>query len=203
VSPDPDFRDVIGGDLPPAEEARLRRVHELLIQAGPPPELPPSLAEAPSEQPRGELVGLPRRRTLAGLVLAAALALIAFGGGYLLGHRSGGGFETAFTLPMHGTVVAPRATAALELGEPAASGNIPLRMVVQGLPKLPKDGYYELWLTRGNQEIASCGTFRVANGDQVTVVLNAPYLIPRGEHPGWIVVAHVPGREAARPLLTT
>jgi Anti-sigma-K factor rskA, C-terminal len=99
--------------------------------------------------------------------------------------------------------VAPRATAALELGEPAPSGNIPLRMVVQGLPKLPKDGYYELWLTRGNQEIASCGTFRVANGDHVTVTLNAPYLIPRGEHPGWIVVAHVPGREAARPLLTT
>ena len=204
MSPDPDFRDVIDDDLPAAEEARLRRVHELLIQAGPPPELPPSLAEAPSEQPRGELVGLPRRRRLAGLLLAAALAVVVFGGGYLAGHRSGGGFKTAFTLPMHGTAVAPQATAALELAKPSSSGNIPLRMVVQGLPKLPKDGYYELWLTRGNKEIASCGTFRVADRNRVTVALNAPYLIPRGEHPGWIVVSHVPGgRPGTAPLLTT
>jgi hypothetical protein len=201
----PDFRDVVGGDLPPDEEARLRRVHDLLIQAGPPPELPPALEEPPSAEaePAGELAGLPRRRALVGLLLAAALAVAAFGGGYLAGHSSHGKrFSANITLPMHGTSAAPQATAALELGDAESSGNVPIRMVVEGLPQLPKDGYYELWLTRGNREVASCGTFR-AHGDRVEVDLNAPYLIPRGEHPGWIVVAHTPGRESPTPLLTT
>jgi hypothetical protein len=198
----PEFRELIDDDLTPAEEARLRHVHDLLVQAGPPPELPPSLAEAPSGQRRGELVGLPRRRALAGLLLAAALAAAAFGGGYLAGHHgSGSGFSTALTLPMHGTSAAPSATAALELAKPEKSGNVPVRMVVQGLPKLKK-GYYELYLTRGSRTVASCGTFTV-QGTQTVVRLNAPYLLPRGAHPGWIVVVHAPGRNEAQPLLTT
>ena len=199
----PDFRDVAGDGLTPEEEARLRRVHDLLLEAGPPPELPPALEEPPSAEPRGDLVGLPRRRTLVGLLLAAALAAAAFGGGYFAGHSSNGkSFSSRITLPMHGTRAAPQATAALELGDAEASGNVPIRMVVQGLPPLPKQGYYELWLTRGNREIASCGTFRT-HGNRTEVSLNAPYLIPRGEHPGWIVVAHTRGRETATPLLTT
>ena len=33
-----DFRDIVDVEsLDPLEEARLRRVHELLVQAGPPP----------------------------------------------------------------------------------------------------------------------------------------------------------------------
>ena len=36
----PSFDDLVGDDLAPAERERLLRVHELLIQAGPPPELP-------------------------------------------------------------------------------------------------------------------------------------------------------------------
>jgi hypothetical protein len=199
----PDFRDIVGGDLPPGEEERLRRVHDLLLEAGPPPELPPALEEPPSAEPQGELVGFPRRRALVGLLLAAALAVAAFGGGYLAGHSSSAkSFSSRITLPMHGTRAAPQATAALELGDAQSSGNVPIRMVVQGLPALPKNGYYELWLTRGNREIASCGTFRT-HGDRTEVSLNAPYLIPRGEHPGWVVVVHTPGRELATPLLTT
>jgi anti-sigma-K factor RskA len=199
----PEFRDVVGGNLPPDEEARLRRVHDLLLQAGPPPELPPALEEPPSAEPRGELVGFPRRRALVGLLLAAALAVAAFGGGYLAGHSSNGkSFSSRLTLSMHGTRAAPQATAALELGNAERSGNVPIRMVVQGLPTLPKDGYYELWLTRGNREIASCGAFRI-RGNRTEVSLNAPYLIPRGEHPGWIVVAHRSGRAESVPLLTT
>ena len=43
-----DFDDVVGGDdLSPDEEARLRRVHDLLMEAGPPPDLPPELERAP------------------------------------------------------------------------------------------------------------------------------------------------------------
>jgi Anti-sigma-K factor rskA len=198
----PDFREIAGGELPPDEEARLRRVHDLLVQAGPPPELPPALEEPPSSEPQGELIGFPRRRALVGLLLAAALAVAAFGGGYLAGHSTGGKtFSSRITLPMHGTRAAPQATAALELGDAERSGNVPIRMVVQGLPALPKEGYYELWLTRDNREVASCGTFRT-HGNRTEVSLNAPYLIPRGEQPGWIVVAHTTGgRETT--LLTT
>ena len=42
----PDFDELVG-ELEPEEEARLRHVHELLVAAGPPPELPPALLEAP------------------------------------------------------------------------------------------------------------------------------------------------------------
>jgi len=46
-----EFRELIDpNDLSPEEEARLRRVHELLQQAGPPPDLPPALLEPPGER---------------------------------------------------------------------------------------------------------------------------------------------------------
>ena len=35
----PDFDELVGTDLEPGERARLERVHELLIAAGPPPDL--------------------------------------------------------------------------------------------------------------------------------------------------------------------
>ena len=35
----PDFDDLVGTDLDPAERARLERVHDLLMAAGPPPDL--------------------------------------------------------------------------------------------------------------------------------------------------------------------
>ena len=39
----PSFDELAGGDdLSPEEAARLERVHNLLIEAGPPPELPPA-----------------------------------------------------------------------------------------------------------------------------------------------------------------
>ena len=40
----PDFDELIGNELEGDERERLLRVHELLIAAGPPPELPPELA---------------------------------------------------------------------------------------------------------------------------------------------------------------
>jgi hypothetical protein len=44
VSRHPDFHELVGNDLDPAERERLERVHEMLIAAGPPPELPQELA---------------------------------------------------------------------------------------------------------------------------------------------------------------
>ncbi len=74
----PDFRELVGDDLPDEERARLERVHELLVAAGPPPELPPALVEPDLEprdlDPRDESVKfLPRRR--AGFVLGIAAAV--------------------------------------------------------------------------------------------------------------------------------
>ena len=43
----PDFQDLVGDDLSPDERERLERVHDMLISAGPPPELPPELEEVP------------------------------------------------------------------------------------------------------------------------------------------------------------
>ena len=48
-----DFHDLVDtSDLTPEEEARLRRVHDLLIEAGPPPDLPPALEAPPTHPPR-------------------------------------------------------------------------------------------------------------------------------------------------------
>ena len=47
MSDRPTFDELAGGDdLSPEEAARLERVHDLLVAAGPPPELPPHLLGA-------------------------------------------------------------------------------------------------------------------------------------------------------------
>ena len=84
----PDFEEVVGGDdLEPAERERLRRVHDLLVAAGPPAELPPALA---ASKQRGAAVvpfRRPSRRRLAVVaVLAAALAVASFGAGFFVGN---------------------------------------------------------------------------------------------------------------------
>ena len=40
MSRPPHFGDLVGNDLSPAERERLERVHDMLVAAGPPPELP-------------------------------------------------------------------------------------------------------------------------------------------------------------------
>src|SRR5206468_2040698 len=45
-----DFDELVGGgDLEATERERLERVHDLLVAAGPPPELPPALEQAPAQ----------------------------------------------------------------------------------------------------------------------------------------------------------
>jgi hypothetical protein len=197
-----DLRELVGDDVPEEELQKLQRAHELLVAAGPPPELPPALAEAPAEELRREPTFLPPRRLGAALVLAAALLLAAFGVGYLVGNRGGGNqFGAVLAVAMHGTGTAPAALASLQLGARDTSGNWPLRMRVTGLRPLPQGGWYELYLTRHGKLRASCGTFNVHSGTTV-VRLNAPYQLKRFD--GWVVTAHLPGRrDSNRPLLTT
>ncbi len=197
---DPDFRDLVGDDVEAEERDRLESVHELLVAAGPPPELPPALTD-PDAVPEAEVYDfLPRRRTGAVLALAAAIALVAFLGGFVAGQRKGTEFSAQRTITMHGTKVVPTASGTIGVGGLEGGGNWPLKVVVYNLPKLPRNGYYEMLLTRKGKPPASCGTF-VASGQSVTVRLNAPYNLRR--YSGWVVTRHVPGARAHPVVLTT
>jgi hypothetical protein len=199
---EPNFEELVGEDLPAEEEARLRRAHKLLLAAGPIPELPPSLEE-PSigerRRPQDENVYqlLPRRRVGAALALAAAIALVAFVGGYIVGFRHEG-FTAQYSVPMHG-VAGVDASAKIQIGSRDSSGNWPLRVEARGLPKL-KTGFYEMFLTHGKQ-MFTCGTFGGAGAKTVKVRLNAPYELQRGD--GWIVVKELPGRPVPGPTVLT
>jgi hypothetical protein len=195
----PDFRDLVGEDLTPEERDRLEHVHELLIAAGPPPELPPALAE-PSTELDDEPTGLPRRRTGAVLALAAALALVAFLGGFIAGHTNGNNFDSVKAVPMHGVGAAQAASGTIDIGQLDSQGNWPLQVKVSHLPSPPRNGYYEMFLTRHGKIAATCGTFNV-HGSTATVRLNAPYNL--GRFDGWVVTMERPGNHAHEVMLTT
>jgi hypothetical protein len=187
----PDFDELVGGDLSPDERDRLRRVHELLVEAGPPPELTPRL-QSPPAPPRATVIALPRRRRGALLLVAATVAIALFGGGWFLGSR-GHTAHVARTVDMHGP---GGAAASLVVYSVDHAGNWPMKMTVSGLAVLPHGQTYTLWLTKKGKLEASCGTFTVADGT-TTVRLNAPYRLT--EYDGWIVARS--GQSA--PLLTT
>jgi hypothetical protein len=195
----PDFRDLVGDEGSPEERARLERVHELLVAAGPPPELPPRLVQ-PDVDPREESAVrfLPRRRTGLVLGLAAAIAFIAFIGGFIAGHARQT-FPTALKVPMHGTALASDARALIRVGEIDSSGNWPLKVEVHGLKQLPKGSYYEMFLTRHGERAESCGKFRIRNSDDVR--LTAPYSLQGID--GWIVTVERPGSARHPVVLTT
>jgi hypothetical protein len=200
VTREPDLRELVGDDLPREEEARLQRVHELLVAAGPPPELPPALERAPipGTEREARVIGLPARHRGRVLTLAAGLAAAMLLVGYVFGVRHGGGFNTDFSVNMSATPAAPSAAGTIDVGPIQDGGNWPLRVRVNGLPQQPKGAYYELFLTRRGKALASCGTFRVHTGT-TEVRLNAPYDFRH--YDGWIVTAHVPGRHQSAPLL--
>jgi len=193
---EPDFSELVGEEGAPEELERLRRVHELLVAAEPPPDVTRRLRRAP--RVRARLPALPRPRLQAALGFAAAAAVaLGFGIGYAVGN--GGGFPRQAARPMHGVGRFAAASASIEIGKLDAGGNWPLQMVERGLPVLPRGGWYELFLTKNGKPDATCGTFRVS-GSVTRVRLNAPYDF--GEYDGWVVTSHVPGRQD-RVLLTT
>jgi hypothetical protein len=192
------FDDMVDREgLASDEEARLRRVHDLLVQAGPPADLPPGLERPPTAPTNGELVQfplLPRRRWTLAAVAAIALIVLAFGGGYLVGHGKANpaSFATKRVVAMHGG----NALALLRLAPKDGAGNWPMELEVNNLPtqKNPR-AYYELWLTRDGKAIAPCGSFRV-NARTTTVRLTVPYDFKLFD--GWVVTSqgandHAPG----------
>ena len=171
-----DLRDIIGDDeLEPGELARLERVHALLEQAGPPPELSPALADAP-EPPKARVLPFPRRYRYTAATAAAVAAVALFGVGYVVGTDPGE--KPVQTIAMTGKA---GASAQLDLFEADAAGNWPMELRVQDLPA----GKYELWLTRSGKLADPCGVFAVGPG-KTTVPLNAPYDLR--EYDGWVVV---------------
>ena len=193
----PEFRDLVGDDLPAEERARLERVHDLLVEAGPPPELPASLADVP-ERGRQSLSWLPRRRAGAALALAAAIAVVAFLGGYAVGFRHNS-FDKTREVTMHGTSVAPSAQAVIKLGKQDDAGNSPMVVTVRGLPSLPERGYYELFVTREGKFL-KCGNFNVEAGT-TSVDFTVPYTFEGND--GWIVTRWRRGEDEPGPALLT
>jgi hypothetical protein len=184
VSGSPNFDELIGSDLPPADRERLRRVHDLLVAAGPPPEMP-ELAASPPVRPH------PRRR-VAALLIAAALALAAFVAGWLVG-GSDSGFDVRAAVAMRGTPAAPAASGKIELGYGDDEGNWPMLVEVSGLEPLPKGGYYELLLTRDGEPVVACGSFNVGDDGNASVRLGASYNLRNFD--GWVVRPWVRGRD--------
>ena len=185
----PDFDQLIGADVDSAERARLRTVHALLVEAGPPPELSPQMAAGPTlgmtmtrRPPRA------RRRVM---LLAATIVVLAlaFLGGYIAGNR-GGGTASAEIMKLGGTQAAPAALASLRIAPVDTAGNWPMRLSVKGLPMLKGGSYYEVYLMRDGKPFAPCGAFKVSPNDATVVNLNAPYRLKHGD--SWVITLQGP-----------
>lgn len=189
------FEDLIDGveDLDPAERERLRRVHELLLEAEPPPEVPYALREAPLAKP---VRLLPQRRRFTLALIAAALAAIAFGSGFLLGGRSDD--VTVFrNVSMAGVGEGRGGFASIEIREQDEAGNWPMVVRLRGLDESrSRDDYYELWLTKDGELADSCGRFILDDG-VTEVTLSVPYGFKN--YDGWVVTR----RGSEKPLLST
>ena len=195
----PDFDELVGLDVEQDERERLRRVHELLLEAGPPAELSPELEAGPTLAMM--LGGRQRHMRRRMMLLAATVALLAlaFLGGYLAGNR-GGGLASARTLRLAGTSVDPSALASLRIEPADAAGNWPMQLNVTGLPKMPAHGYYAVFLVRNGKIYAPCGTFVVAGAEHGTSVhLNAPYELQHGD--SWVITKQMPGNHEPGPIV--
>ena len=195
----PRFEDILDEDLTPAERERLERVHDLLVAAGPPAELPPHLERGPTLAMTLSRKKRSGQRRLALLAAAIAVLAVVFVGGFVAGN-SGHGLTGTHTLKLVGTPQASNALASLVIQNVDEAGNWPMTLSVTGLPKLPKHGYYEVYLTRNGRPFAPCGVFVVGGkAGAVSVHLNAPYHVRKGD--SWVVTKQLPGNEGAGPVV--
>jgi hypothetical protein len=149
----------------------------MLIEAGPPPELPPELEEVPDGRGAAatrerEPTGLPRRRVGAALALAAAIALIAFVGGYLAGYKhTGNTFESVRSVALTNN----QAQAVVRFGPRDGNGNTPMLLKVEGLKKLSDGDYYTLYMTTDGKPVVVCGSFNVRGPRSTTLRFPVAY----------------------------
>jgi len=192
----PRFDDLIEADVPDAERSRLQHVHDLLVAAGPPPELSPRLEAGPTLAMTLSRPAKPRGRRIALLAATIAILAVAFVLGYVAGNRGGGLASAQTTMQLSGTHAAPAALAALKILPADTSGNWPMKLTATGLPKLGRDGYYEVFLVRNGKIYAPCGSFiSKGNTRSVDVTLNAPYDLQPNDT--WIVTKQKRGDRKA------
>ena len=208
---EPRLDELIGTETSGAEREQLQHVHELLLEAGPPPELSPELEAGPN---LGTTLGKRRRpvKQRAMLLLAAALALgLVFFAGYAVRNHGSGttsGSKPVLAMALKGTRLAPAAQGTIQLwNDTQGHGNWPMTLRVVGLPPLPPRNYYEVYLLRNGKPWGSCGTFRVggtgSSDQEVTVTLSVPYSLHKGD--SWVVTrpgagGAEPGRTVLRPV---
>lgn len=181
----PEFDDLVEGVETEEERDRLRRVHELLVASGPPPELSPALLSSPGAPPaedeEPDTAWLPPRRLGATLLAGAALAGAAFGAGYIAGNGPDDS-PTAAPAAQPARVISLRPSdqnntsgASIRLGRRSADGNWPMTLTVRGLDHLSRGNYYSLVLTKKGKPVVTCGTFNVSPKGATTVELIAAY----------------------------
>ncbi len=188
-----DLVDLTG--LSDEDETKLRRVHAMLVAAGPPTDLPVELSK-PVAVGGAKVVSLDehrsRRRPVAALLVAATVAVACFGGGYVLATQASGksAINVVRVVPMQG--VQQNSLASLSVGSSDQNGNWPLQLTVSGLPKLKGDARYYLVVKQGNgQRGVLCGSFEVAPHGSTTVTFNVAYKITPSTH--WIITRMAPG----------
>ena len=200
---EPTLDDVIGAETTGEERARLRQAHEMLLEAGPPPELSPKLEAGPTLGMTLQRKRAVKRRAM--LLLAATLAAVGvFLFGYAVANRGGGGASPVLRQALKGTAVAPEAQGTLEVWN-SRDGNWPMTLSVVGLKQLAPHRYYEVYLVRHGKPWGACGTFRVQSSSPgvVTVTLTAPYTLRKGD--SWVVTlpgagGTEPGKTVLRPV---
>jgi hypothetical protein len=188
----PDFDELIGGDVPADERERLRRAHDLLVRAEPPPELSPEMDLVPWPDDTQQPLTRPVHRRP--LLLAAAIATLV-GGGFILGQAtapSSTSVNAERVVRLVGTKLDRNATAKLELGKSDAQGNWPMVLHVKGLDRLAKGGYYDLFLTKAGKPVVLCSTFN-ANSGEATIRMNAAYDLSHFDKNGWVVTRQPAG----------
>jgi hypothetical protein len=206
----PSFEELVGPEVSGEERDRLRRAHELLLQAGPPPELSPELDQVPWPDEALQPLGLFRRKRERGrrswvhiATAAAAVLLVGFFLGQAFNSRSAS-FDAVHVVRMKGTKLAPHAFAAIAVGSRTTDGNWPMLVTVANLPRAP-DGYYDLWLSDHGKPTALCGTFNTRFSGDTSVRMSAAYDLQHLKFDGWIVTRHeagLPERQAPTVLTT-
>jgi hypothetical protein len=192
----PEFDDLVGSDLPADERERLRRTHELLVQAGPPPELSPGQENVPWPEDALSPLGFRKRSRRSRPLLVAVGFATAIALGFVLGQATNSnttsiGAQRAINL--HGTSLDRDAKATIELGAKDDDGNWPMVVRVTGLNELPEGGYYDLYLTHNGKPVALCGIFNVGRGETI-VRLSAAYDLKHFDKNGWVVTRQLPGQ---------
>jgi hypothetical protein len=187
------FDELIGAEPTGAERERLRSVHELLLEAGPPAELAPEIASGPTLAMtfgRIRRMKRPRRMLIPAAAAAALLALI-------IGISTNKG-DHGLVIPLQGTAAAPTAAGTLDVIRPKT-----MRIDVRGLAR----GTYGVYLVSNSRPTLECGSFVVSNTNvDTTATLTSHYRLHA--HDTWVVTrlddaVDPPGVTVLRPLTST